>query len=257
MNDKLKTYLGWVIILVLLILAYSTVVYVSSYAETTEPSSFRSFGVTAEGKVMAVPDIAEFSFSVITDGGPQIGNLQQQNTDKMNKAIEYVKSNSIEAKDIKTQQYNLQPRYRYFNCRQDGVCPPPEITGYTVSQTVLVKVRDFAKVGDLMSGVVQNGANQVSDLRFTVDDPTALENQARAEAIQKAKAKAREVAKAGGFKLGDLLSIEEGGVPTPYYSYGMGGGLEAKGMGDDVVAPAIEAGSQEIVVTVNLRYEID
>ncbi len=257
MNDKLKTYLGWVIILALLVFAYAAVVYVSSYAKSSEPSSFRSFGVTAEGKAVAAPDVAEFSFSVITDGGPQIGNLQQQNTDKMNKAIEYVKANGIEVKDIKTQQYNLQPRYKYFNCRSDGWCPPPEITGYTISQTVLVKVRDFAKVGDLMSGVVQNGANQVSDLRFTVDDPTALENQARAEAIQKAKIKAGEVARAGGFRLGDLLSIEEGGsIPQPYYDYGIGGALEAKGMGGGGGTPAIEAGSQEVVVNITLRYEI-
>ncbi|MFH1111577.1 MAG: SIMPL domain-containing protein [Patescibacteria group bacterium] len=255
MNEKLKTYLGWVIILVLLVFAYSAVVYVTSYAETSESSSFRSFGVSAEGKVVAVPDVAEFSFSVITDGGAQIGNLQQQNTDKVNKAIEYVKSNGVEAKDIKTQQYNLQPRYRYFNCRYDGVCPPPEITGYTVTQTVLVKVRDFVKVGTLMSGVVQNGANQVADLRFIVDDPSVLENQARAEAIAKAQSKAREVAKSGGFKLGDLLSIEEGSnVPQSYYQYGIGGDAEAKGMGG--AAPAIEPGSQEVIVNVNLRYEI-
>jgi len=101
--------------------------------------------------------------------------------------------------------------------------------------------------------VVQNGANDISQLSFTIDDPTAVQDQARNEAITKAKEKALAVTQAGGFKIGRLLSIEEG--YTPYYKY-----ETMKAMGGEnaplAAVPTIERGSQEITVTMTLRYEI-
>lgn len=231
--------------------------YVRSYSLVIEPSSFRSFTVSGEGKAVAIPDIAEFSFSVLTQGGKDLGALQKENTVKMNRAIGVIKAAEVDDKDIKTQQYSVEPRYQYFSCRYDvsadsesKPCPPPEIVGYTVQQSVAVKVRDFEKVGNLLAEVVQSGANSVSQLSFTIDDRTEVTNQARAEAIAKAKEKAKSIAKAGGFRLGRLLSIEEGGGYMPIYSFGMSP-MEAK-----APAPSIEPGSQEIQVSVTLKYEI-
>lgn len=257
MNTKIKNYLGFVVMAALLIFAYAAISYVNTYSKSIEPSSFRSFSVSAEGKVTALPDIAQFTFKVITEGGKNISDLQIQNTEKMNKAIEFVKSNNVEVKDIKTQSYNLKPRYQYYNCSHPessvAPCPPPEIVGYTITQTVLIKVRDFKKIGDILSGVIQNGANEVSQLSFTIDNSTIVQNQARNEAITKAKEKAISIAKAGGFKMGRLLSLEEG--YTPYYPY-----ETMKGMGGEsaplAAVPTIEPGSQEVTVTVTLKYEI-
>lgn len=256
MSEKIKDYVGVAIIISLLLVGASAWSYVKSYSKQIEPGSFRSFSVSGEGKVVAVPDVAQFTFSVITEGGKNVADLQKQNTEKVNRAIEFVKKNSVDAKDIKTQQYNIEPRYQYSSCpRNAGVCPPPEIVGYTIRQVVLVKVRDFGKVGDLISGIVQNGANSVSGLQFTIDDPTKVQNEARAEAIAKAKEKAKSIAEAGGFSLGQLLSIDEGSMPYPMYerfavTKEMGGGA------DSAPSPIIEPGSEEILVTVTLRYEI-
>ena len=100
---------------------------------------------------------------------------------------------------------------------QSNVCPPPEIVGYSITQTVSVKVRNFEKIGDLLSGIVDNGANSVSGISFTVDNSTKLENEARKNAMTEAKEKAKAVAEAGGFRLGRLLSVEEGGQYPTYY----------------------------------------
>lgn len=254
MDKKIKNYLGITIIVVLAVVALSGAVYVYFYSKASQPTSYRSFSVSGDGKVVLVPDLAQFSFSVITEGSMDVANLQKINTEKMNKVIEFVKSKQIDAKDIKTQSYSLYPRYQYYDCNKvTGVCPPAEIVGYTVSQSVSVKIRDFAKIGDLLSGVVTGGANSVSELSFTVDDLEAAQNEARAEAIDKAKDKAKAIAKAGGFRLGKLISIEEGGGAYPTYmelAYGMGGGAEA------APAPKIEPGSQEVSVSVTLMYEI-
>ncbi len=262
MKETTKNYLGVAIIISILIVAFSSWSFVRSYSRSIEPSSFRSFVVSGEGEVVAVPDVAEFTFSVITQGGTDIASLQKTNTDKTNTAIDFVKSEGVDAKDIKTQSYNLEPRYQYYDCSsvylEDGrprPCPPPEIVGYTVTQTVLVKVRDFSKAGGILGGVVDAGANSVSQLNFTIDDDEKVLAEAREEAIEKAKEKAEAIAEAAGFSVGRLLSISESGVypRAVYYAkdmvYGMGGGEAA-------AAPSIEPGSQEVTVNVTLTYEI-
>lgn len=260
MDEKIKNYLGIVIIITLIAFVLFSFIYVVYYAKSIKQPIFdRTFGVTAEGKAVAVPDVAEFNFSVITQGGKDIGKLQKENTDKANKIIEFLKSSGMNDKDIKTQNYSVDPRYQYFSCPAplNGnalPCPPPEITGYTINQTVSVKIRDFTKTGDTLSGVVKNGANSVSQLYFKIDDLTVLQNKARDEAIQKAKEKAKSIADAGGFKMGKLLAIDEG-VNFPSPIYGMGGAAEF-GSTPQLKSPEIQPGSQEVTVSVTLRYEI-
>lgn len=258
MDSKIKNYLGIALIIAVFVFAFGYLNYVNSYSKSIQPSSFRSFSVTGEGKVVAIPDVAQFTFSVIAQGGKDIAVLQKDNTEKINKAIAFLKAQSIEAKDIKTTNYNLEPRYQYYKCDNPGSsvepCPPADIVGYTITQTVSVKIRDFNKIGDVLAGVIDNGANSVSELSFTIDDRTAVENQAKVEAIQKAKAEAEIVAKAGGFSVGRLLSVEEG--YTPYSAYGLGGGDSLK-VSSSAAVPTVEPGSQEITVDVILRYEIE
>ena len=105
-----------------------------------------------------------------------------------------------------------------------------------------------------MSGVVENGANTVSSLQFTIDDAAKVQSEARAEAIQKAKEQAIAIADAGGFRLGKLLSIDEGNYPQPMSFNDMGGGYAGVSM--KAAPPIIQPGSQDISVSVTLRYEI-
>lgn len=259
MDLKIKNYLGMAGIALMAAVALSSLWFVRSYSKLIEPSSFRSFSASGEGRVVAIPDVAQFTFSVLTQGGKDLGALQSDNVIKVNRAIGVIRAAGVEDKDIKTEQYSVEPRYKYFDCRlaADGsgsnVCLPPEIVGYTVQQSVSVKARDFSKVGAMLADVVTSGANSVSQLSFVLDDPTEIQSQARTEAIQKAKVKAKAIAKAGGFELGKLLSIDEGNGPVPMYSYGMG---SAKMEATMAPAPAIEAGSQDVRVTVTLHYEI-
>ena len=254
MSNKIKNYLGIAIIAVLVIFAFSAMKLVYSYDQSIEPSSFRSFSVSAEGKVVAIPDIAKFTYSIITQGGIEIADLQKETADKGNKVIEFIKSNGVEDEDIKTENYSVSPRYQYYNCnRNSNVCPPPEIVGYTVSQTVSVKVRDFDKIGVILAGVIKNGANSVSGLSFVIDDRDAVESEARAEAIKKAKEKAKAIAKAGRFSLGKLLAIQEGGTPRIFV--GSVRTLSAE-FESASVAPSIEPGSQDVIVNMTLTYEI-
>jgi len=260
MTDKTKNYLGWAIIVGVLSLGLSALIYAGSYARTVEPAGYRSFAVSGEGKAVAIPDVAEFRFSVITEGGQDLAVLQTENIKKVNAAIGFVKENGVVGKDIRTENYSVEPRYQSSNCgyRSTGgpeICPPPAIVGYTIRQTVAVKARDFAKVGAILSGVVTRGANSVSQLSFTIDDPSAVESEARGRALGQAAAKARAVATAGGFRLGRLIGIDENSdIPRAYYAKGLSGDSE---MAASVMsAPAIEPGGSEVRVALTLRYEI-
>ncbi|MEK7510414.1 MAG: SIMPL domain-containing protein [Patescibacteria group bacterium] len=258
MNNTIKTALGVAIIMGIFLFGYAALQYVDSYSKSIQPSSFRSFSVTGEGKVVAIPDVAQFTLSVITQGGLNIEKLQRENVEKANGAIEFVKSKGVDPKDVKTITFQLEPRYQHFSCpERGGPCPPPEIVGYTIMQTVSVKIRDFTKIGEIFSGVVTKGANSVSQLSFTIDDPEEIQSEARTQAIQKAQEKAKSIAKAGDFRIGRLLSIQEGGYyPPPFYEYARGADL-APSLPQATKAPTIEPGSQEIKVNVTLVYEIE
>lgn len=282
MNEKTKNILGLALTLTVLAVGYSAVSYVYSYSQSIQPSSFRSFSVTGQGKAVAIPDVGEFTFTVITQGGKDLATLQSQNTTAINKAIAFVKSKGVADKDIKTQYYNVSPDYQTYDCKivpqvYGGVagsargvatpslaptlatiqsCPPASIAGYTITQSVEVKIRDFTTIGDIMSGVVTNGANQVGQLSFTLDDPTVVRNLAEADAIAKAKVEAKAIADAGGFSIGRLLNVQTGGNAYPMYNYSINS-KSMDSLGAAVApAPAIEPGSQEVNMSVTLQYEI-
>jgi len=261
MEQKIKNYLGIAGTVGIIIVAIAGWRYVGAYADSLQPGAYRSFSVSGEGKSVAIPDIATFNFGVITEGGKDIASLQTQNTDKTNKAIGYLKAQDVDEKDIKTSGYNVEPRYQYSSCsyissRSDTACPPPTIVGYTITQSVTVKVRDLDKAGDILAGVVNNGANNVSQLNFTLDDPESAKTAARIEGFNKAMAKAKEIAKEGGFRLGRLVTVNIGDNSSPVY-YGMGGyAADSYAKTASVPSPIIEVGSQDVKVTVSLTYEI-
>lgn len=258
--EKIKKYFVLSSIIAMLVVAASSLYFANIYGKSIRPDSYRSFLASGEGKVTAVSDIAQFSFSVITQGGKDIAAIQKENSEKTNRAIGVAKASGVEDKDIKTIVYDLEPRYQTFSCPNgfnaftSKPCPPSEIVGYTVTQTVSVKVRNFDKISEILAGVVQSGANSVSQLTFTIDNRTDLENRARQEAIAQAIKKAELIAEAGGFKLGRLLSINEGGIFEPRFesvaAFGKGGAAA------DAEPPVIEPGSQEIQVNVTVVYEI-
>lgn len=254
MDKKIQNYLGLTLTISAIIFAISGAGFVKVYSDSVSPLNMRSFSVSGEGEVMAVPDIATFNFGVISQGGLGIEALQNDNSSKVNSAIDFLKSNGIDDQDIKTQNYNLYPRYERDQCVYGMPCnfSDPKIIGYTINQTIDVKIRDFSKIGDVLAGVVKNGANSVSNISFDIDDQDALQNEARDKAIVKAQAKAKEIAKSAGFKVGKLISINEGYSPQSYKAVsgmGIGGSFED-------ASPSIEPGSQEVIVSIFLVYEI-
>lgn len=262
MDQKIKNYLGYVAIVVVVIFAYSALVYANSYSKMVQPGSYRTFAVTGQARVTAKNDIAQFSYSVLIQGGKDIAQIKAQSDTLTGKIQTALKSQGVKTEDIETVSYNLEPRYQYFSCppatREISVpCRPSEIIGYTLSQTDSVKVRDLTKADKILSDVVASGANNVSQLNFTVDDPTSLITEAKGEAIKKAIEQAKVLAKAGGFRVGRIISIDESFMPLSYDSAGMGGPEMLKVQSAAPVSVSnLNPGSNDISSTVNVRFEI-
>lgn len=201
------------------------------------------------GKVTAKPDVAQINIGIVTEK-TTVAQAQKENTDKMNAIVAALKGQfKIEDKDIKTSQYTINPKYDWSTNVQ-------KLTGYTVTQAVQVKARDFDKIGDILAKAGELGANNVAGPNFIIDDPETFREQARKEAIDQAKAKAKTLANQLGIKLGSIVYFSEGGAQPYMQQYdtaqsAMGGaGLEK------AVAPVIESGSQDVSVTVTISYEI-
>jgi len=239
-----------------LVLAFSAVAYVYQYGRSVDQTfPTKTFSVAGEAKIETANDIATFSVSVVTEGDKNISILQQKNTEKMNAINTFLGEKGIEKKDLQTSQYNLSPRYTYSNCVSGEVCRPPMISGYTLTQSLSVKVRNFEYLGDILSGIVEYGANTVSNVSFGVDDMTASRDTARTEAIKQAKEKAKNIALAGGFRVGKLISLDEGNIMNPTPRYEMMKGIASDSNSLDA-SPVIEPGTQSDIVQVNLTYEI-
>ncbi len=256
-NDTLKKYF-WLLLDAALAVIIINVVFFVMPAIQRFGSSFapsRTMMVTAEGKTTVAPDTAELSFSVITQGkNPQ--DLSQNNTDKMNAAIGFVKSQGIDDKDIKTTGYNLSPNYSW-----DKNTNRNYIIGYTLTSTLSVKVsnigQDLDKVAKIIGGLTPLGVNQIGGITFMVDDETAALSTARADAFSKAQEKAKEMASANGVRLGEIVNVAESNSgPMPYFRTDM---LSGAGMGGVAApaAPTLQPGTQDVTVQVSLTYALD
>jgi len=238
MDKTLKT----TIIVGILIFSFSLLWFVYEYSKSR--LELRTFSVLGEGKEVVVPNIAEIRIGVISEG-LDLTTLQKENSEKMNKIINFLKEKGIDEKDIQTENYSVTPKYDYSKS-------PYRIVGYTISQDLRVKVRDLSKIGEILSQAVNYGANNVSGPNFTVDDKEVYLEKAREKAIKNAKEKAEKIAKSAGFKLGKIISIIESSPfePIPLMLKEMGAG------GPLISQPQIEPGSQEIKVQVTITYEI-
>lgn len=212
--------------------------------------------VSGEGKVSAVPDVAQFTFST-TEEGKTPAEAQTKLAEKNNTALAYVKEQGIAEADIKTLGFNVNPKYHYENVQCVRYpCPQRQVLdGFEATQTTEVKVRDTAKAGDLLAGIAEKGVQNMSDLRFTIDDETASQNEARGKAIADAKAKADALAKQLGVELVRIVNFSENGGAMPMFMRadvaGMGGAMESK-----AIAPEVSLGTNEITSNVSISYEV-
>jgi len=250
----LAWFIGLGLMVLVVVLTISSTWEVFGKLGLVSPSdNTQTASLSAQGRAFAAPDTARFTFSIVSRGSTADA-VQQANTPKVEAVVNYLKEAGVSAEDIKTVSYNLNPQYRYSEAEGQV------LTGYELRETIQVRSKDLKGIGSLVSGAVISGATEVSGVEIFIDDPDAVREQARKEAIAKVDEKKDEMERDLGVKFGRVINVSEsdGGYvpPMPYYAEGIAFGRG--GAGDVAVAQeaGIEPGSQEVVVTVVVTYQL-
>ncbi len=213
-------------------------------AQSTGVPNMRQVTVVGEGTARGTPDTANVEIGVETLA-PTTNEALEQNNTQVNQIINRLKDMGVAEEDIQTSNFNINPRYD-----NDG----REITGYNVNNTVSVTIRNLEQTGSLLDEVVELGANRIYGITFSVDDPQALLDQARAEALANARAKADQLAQGSNASLGDVLVITENvGQAPPPMPLGRGGAMEDAQAASQVPT---QAGQQTFRANVQVTFAL-
>ncbi|QQR37538.1 SIMPL domain-containing protein [Devosia oryziradicis] len=220
-------------------------------ASVSLPAYAGTITIEGHGEVMAAPDMAQINSGVTTQGATAREALDA-NTAAMADLIAELKAAGIEARDIQTSGFSVNPNYVYTDERDaNGYSLPPKINGYQVANTVTVTVRNLDSLGAILDKSVTVGANTVNGVTFAVADPSELYNEARKAAFEDARTKAELYAAAAGATLEEIQSISETqgfNNPQPYPMY-------ARAEAADSSVP-VEAGEMAFAINVNVQWEM-
>jgi uncharacterized protein YggE len=205
--------------------------------------------VSGRGSITVAPDVALLTLGVEVTA-PTVAAARSAAATAMKAVRASLDANAIRSDDIKTLAFNIQPQYQY---RRDE---RPEISGYTVSNRVSVKLRDLDAVSDVLDDAAEAGGDavRISSIAFTVDEPERYEDDAREAAVEDARKRAEQLATLSGVRLGKVLSISESGASIPFAERGA-----ERMMLQSADAPRtpISPGEAEISLSVFVVYQIE
>ena len=217
-------------------------------ALAADPSATQEHTVTVSGtgEISVAPDVADVVLGVMAQK-PTAAEAQSAAATSMTAVAAAVKKSGVADKDIVTINLNLSPVYDYGSGSS-----APRLTGYQYANTVKVTVRIITSVASVVDGAVAAGATTVSGISFRLDDPKAVQAQARQLAMNDARTKADALASAAGVSVKGVATIAEAAVQTNpvYYS----GALDQAKVAS--VSTPIQTGTTDIVVQVTVSYLI-
>jgi uncharacterized protein YggE len=207
------------------------------------PAAGTVLDVSAEGRTTRVPDVATIRAGVVSQAATAAAALSD-NAQRMNRVLAALKKAGVAPRDIATASVGLSPQYRYAENQ------PPVITGYQATNSVSVRFRDVAKSGVILDALVGEGANQIDGPNLSIDQPDAALDEARADAVKRARARAELYARAAGMRVTRIVSItengENAGSPNPPML------MARASMAKD--STQIVAGEKDVTVNISVRF---
>jgi len=200
--------------------------------------------VGGTGRVAVEPDVADLQLGV-SIARPTVNAARADAAAAMTSILAAVRAAGVADPDIRTTLVSVQPRYDY----RDG--KPPVLTGYDLSNSVQVTVRDLAALGAVIDGSLGAGATSMDSLSFRLDDPTDAERAARLAAVAQARSRADVLAEAAGVSIVAVSDIVEGVGPGPGYPQPKA----ARMMLADSATP-VQAGTTEVSVSVTVTFRL-
>jgi uncharacterized protein YggE len=206
------------------------------------PGDEPGIAVTGTGRVTARPDTGLIEVGAEARAA-QLADATAEVERRMREVLARVKALGVPAADVRTVLYSIDPIAE--PTRQPGEAGA-RLVGYRVSSVVQVRARGVEGLGRIVDTAVAAGANVVRNVHLTIDDPSRLEAEARALAMQDAATRASQIAAAAGVRLGPLRSVTEGASVRPVAR-----------MSVATASGPIEPGQLEVTVSLEARYAIE
>lgn len=156
-------------------------------------TSKRRISVIGEGELQIQPTEAQIQIGVTIEN-KKLNEAQAESTSKITNIVKGLNELGIPDELIQTAVYQVFPVYDYNEGTQ-------VLRGYQVEHLLRVTVRDLEKTGMIVDTAVQNGANTVSSIRFTISSPNVYQKQALSYAVNNAVEKAEVIARSMGVHL--------------------------------------------------------
>lgn len=259
--QKLQTREGLFGVLSLAILVVTIGFIIQGFSFTQDMHDYpAAITVSGKGTISVSPDIARFSFSSSKDA-KTIAEARAMVSEVVNPVIEQLREFGIQEKDIKTQSFNVYPKYEYVPVRCTGTfCPPwnpsqQKLVGFTYTVNYAVTLRDLDKTSQVAEIITNASVTSVNGPDFTVDDLDMLKNQARTVAIRDAKIQGKQIAKQLGVRLGKIVDFQiagDGGYYPVYTERGALGSVSS----DMKISPEMPIGESEITTQVLITFRL-
>ena len=230
----------------------------SELARSSFGQSATGIHVTGSGKVTIDPDIATISMGV--EGfALTVAEARQIAADSLTAMLASLNANGVPQDDVRTTFFNIQPEYEWREILESGIRRSErELTGYRVTNTLVITARDLERVGDVIDGLTTAGgdATRINGIAFDIEDRAAAQAQARLLALRDAVAKADVYASETGVSRGKLVFVTETSFAAPQMRvFAVESAASAGGFAG---APTpIIAGNLDVTVTVSAVFGID
>ena len=160
----------------------------------------RNIQVSGTAVVNVLPDRALIQLGLQSNGRTP-KEVQARNAATISKVIKAVQALGVEAKDVSTDRYIIQPIYVPYDSLN--------IDGYRIYNIVSLTMRDVDKSSDAIAAAFQAGANQVVNVEFYTSELRKYRDQAREMAMKAASEKASALSQAVGAETGCVINISE------------------------------------------------
>ena len=237
--DKRKTYVMYTVLIALGLIALSACDRETVIMPDADDNRIY---VTGTATMITTPDIAITQIGVQTFD-KEVEPAVDENNRRAEAIIAALRAQGVEERDMKTSYFNIYPQRDYNENTY-------EIIGYQVNNTISVTLRDLDAVGKTLQVAITAGANTISGLSFTLDDPEPFRDEARTKAIEDARRRAESMAEAAGIELGKVISISE--TSSGYY-IARSESYDAAMVKEEV---PVQPGELEVTIQVSMVFEI-
>ena len=167
--------------------------------------------VTGTSSIELEPDMATLSLG-IESSASTVSEARDNASISINEMLNAMKNVGIDDEDIQTTAFNIYPQYEYIEVNENGrVRGVQELTGFTVSNMLLVTVKNLDGIGEIIDKITDAGGNDVrfNSINFGIQDPVPYQSELRKLAVEDGVTKASQLAEYSGVKLGAITMIAD------------------------------------------------